>query len=243
LPDRARPHRRQGRDRAGVPELAAVGGRRAGVRAAGGARARARAAAGDLRAPDPALPRARPDLRRDQAVGGIMASIRLERLTKDFGGLVAVDDVSLTIPDGEFVALLGPSGCGKTTTMNMISGLERPTSGELWFDDRPMSRVPVGARNVGFVFQNYAIFTHMSVYDNLAFGLRVRRPRPPKPIVDEKVQRVAGVVGVEGLLERRAARLSVNDMQKVALGRSMIVEPSIFLLDEPFSNLDAAFRA
>jgi len=172
-----------------------------------------------------------------------MASIRLERLTKDFGGLVAVDDVSLTIPDGEFVALLGPSGCGKTTTMNMISGLERPTSGELWFDDRPMSRVPVGARNVGFVFQNYAIFTHMSVYDNLAFGLRVRRPRPPKPIVDEKVQRVAGVVGVEGLLERRAARLSVNDMQKVALGRSMIVEPSIFLLDEPFSNLDAAFRA
>jgi multiple sugar transport system ATP-binding protein len=173
-----------------------------------------------------------------------MASIRLERLTKDFGGgVVAVKNMDLTMPEGEFIALLGPSGCGKTTTMNMIAGLERPTSGEIWFDDRPMSRVPVGDRNVGFVFQNYAIFTHMTVYDNLAFGLRVRKPKPLKGEIDKEVGRVAEIVGVAGMLERKAGRLSVNDMQKVALGRSMIVRPAIFLLDEPFSNLDAAFRA
>ncbi len=172
-----------------------------------------------------------------------MASIRLDHLTKRFGSVVAVDDVSLTMPDGEFVALLGPSGCGKTTTMNMIAGLERPTAGEIWFDDRPISRVPVGDRNVGFVFQNYAIFTHMTVYANLAFGLRVRKPKPPKAEIDREVKRVAEIVGVSGLLDRKASRLSVNDMQKVALGRSMIVQPAIFLLDEPFSNLDAAFRA
>jgi multiple sugar transport system ATP-binding protein len=173
-----------------------------------------------------------------------VASIRLENLTKDFGGgVIAVNEVNLTMPDGEFIALLGPSGCGKTTTMNMIAGLERPTSGEIWFGDRPISRVPVGDRNVGFVFQNYAIFTHMTVYDNLAFGLKVRKPKPERSEIDRQVRQVAETVGVSDKLERKAGRLSVNDMQKVALGRSMIVEPSIFLLDEPFSNLDAAFRA
>ncbi|HEV8501301.1 MAG TPA: ABC transporter ATP-binding protein [Casimicrobiaceae bacterium] len=172
-----------------------------------------------------------------------MAEIRLEHLTKRFGSLVAVDDLDLTMPDGAFVALLGPSGCGKTTTMNMISGLERPTGGEIYFDDRPISRVDPGRRNVGFVFQNYAIFTHMRVYENLAFGLRVRKPKPSKEEIDREVRRVAEIVGVQSALERNAGRLSVNDMQKVALGRSMIVQPAIFLLDEPFSNLDAAFRA
>jgi multiple sugar transport system ATP-binding protein len=172
-----------------------------------------------------------------------MASIRLENLTKDFGGVVAVNHVDLTMPDGAFIALLGPSGCGKTTTMNMIAGLERPTEGEIWFDERPMNRVPVGDRNVGFVFQNYAIFTHMTVFDNLAFGLRVRKPKPTGVEVEGEVRRISEIVGVTGMLDRRAGRLSVNDMQKVALGRSMIVRPSIFLLDEPFSNLDAAFRA
>jgi multiple sugar transport system ATP-binding protein len=172
-----------------------------------------------------------------------MASIRLENLTKDFGSIVAVNRVDLTMPDGAFIALLGPSGCGKTTTMNMIAGLERPTAGEIWFDDRPMKHVGVGDRNVGFVFQNYAIFTHMTVFDNLAFGLRVRKPKPSGAEIDREVKRISEIVGVAGMLDRRAGRLSVNDMQKVALGRSMIVRPSIFLLDEPFSNLDAAFRA
>ena len=172
-----------------------------------------------------------------------MAEIRLVNLTKEFGSLVAVDNLELTVADGSFVALLGPSGCGKTTTMNMISGLEGPTSGEIYFDGAPMTRVDPGRRNVGFVFQNYAIFTHMRVYDNLAFGLRVRKPRLTKTEIDREVQRVAEVVGVARMLDRKAGRLSVNDMQKVALGRSMIVSPAIFLLDEPFSNLDAAFRA
>jgi multiple sugar transport system ATP-binding protein len=172
-----------------------------------------------------------------------MAEIRLEHLTKRFGSLVAVDELDLTITDGSFVALLGPSGCGKTTTMNMISGLERPTSGEIYFDGGPISRVDPGRRNIGFVFQNYAIFTHMRVYENLAFGLRVRKPKPSKQEIDREVRRVAEIVGVQSALERNAGRLSVNDMQKVALGRSMIVNPAIFLLDEPFSNLDAAFRA
>jgi multiple sugar transport system ATP-binding protein len=172
-----------------------------------------------------------------------MASIKLERLTKDFNGLLAVDDVDVHIEDGTFMALLGPSGCGKTTTMNMISGLEAPTKGEIYFDDRPISKVAPGKRSVGFVFQNYAIFTHMTVYQNLAFGLRVRKPKPPKSEIESEVKRVAEIVGVGAMLDRKASKLSVNDMQKVALGRSMIVKPSIFLLDEPFSNLDAAFRA
>ena len=129
--------------------------------------------------------------------------------------------------------------------MNMISGLEAPTSGEVYFDQYPVSRLDPGQRNVGFVFQNYAIFTHMSVYENLAFGLRARpkAQRPGKADLDAEVQRVAGIVGLREALDRRAGRLSVNDMQKVALGRSMIVKPAIFLLDEPFSNLDAAFRS
>src|SRR5689334_14550888 len=107
-----------------------------------------------------------------------MARIKLEGLTKHFGDVKAVEDLDLVAEHGSFVALLGPSGCGKSTTMNMISGLEKPTRGEIFFDEYPISRVEPGKRNVGFVFQNYAIFTHMNVYENLAFGLRVRRPRP-----------------------------------------------------------------
>jgi multiple sugar transport system ATP-binding protein len=172
-----------------------------------------------------------------------MAEIRLQSLTKHFGDLHAVEDLTLEIPHGGFIALLGPSGCGKTTTMNLISGLERPTGGEIYFDDRAITGLDPGQRNVGFVFQNYAIFTHMTVYENLAFGLRVRKPRPTKEEIDRHVHTVAETVGLSTALERKAGRLSVNDMQKVALGRSMIVQPAIFLLDEPFSNLDAAFRA
>ncbi|MDX6619854.1 MAG: multiple sugar transport system ATP-binding protein [Gaiellales bacterium] len=174
-----------------------------------------------------------------------MSSITLKTLSKHFGALKAVDNLELEVPHGSFTALLGPSGCGKTTTMNMISGLERPTSGEVFFDQRPMSNVPIGDRHVGFVFQNYAIFTHMSVYENLAFGLKSqsRRTRADKSEIDARVKDVAETVGLTSALDRDAARLSVNDLQKVALGRSMIMRPTIFLLDEPFSNLDSAFRA
>ena len=172
-----------------------------------------------------------------------MASIRLENLTKRFGNFTAVDALELSIDHGEFVALLGPSGCGKTTTMNMIAGMETPTAGEIYFDERSMRDVPMGRRSVGFVFQNYAIFTRMTVHGNLSFGLRARKPRPSKQEIDQEVKRVAEIVGLSTVLDRKAASLSVNDLQKVALGRSMIVQPTIFLLDEPFSNLDAAFRA
>ena len=172
-----------------------------------------------------------------------MAEIRIENLTKHFGKVRAVEELNLTIEDGSFCALLGPSGCGKTTTMNMISGLEEPTSGEIYFDQHPMSKVDPGERSVGFVFQNYAIFTHMTVRENLGFGLKVMKPKPSSEQVEQEVGRVAKIVGIDHALDKKAAALSVNDMQKVALGRSMIVQPSIFLLDEPFSNLDAAFRA
>ena len=174
-----------------------------------------------------------------------MSSITLKALSKHFGTLKAVDNLDLDVPHGSFTAMLGPSGCGKTTTMNMISGLERPTTGEVFFDEQPMSEVEIGKRNVGFVFQNYAIFTHMSVYDNLAFGLKSqpRRSRVSQAEIDSRVKEVADTVGLSAALDRPAARLSVNDLQKVALGRSMIMRPTIFLLDEPFSNLDSAFRA
>jgi multiple sugar transport system ATP-binding protein len=173
-----------------------------------------------------------------------MARILIKTLTKEFpGAVVAVKELDLDVPHGSFTALLGPSGCGKTTTMNMISGLEQPTAGEIYFDDEPITHIPPGKRNVGFVFQNYAIFTHMTVYDNLGFGLKVRKGTMSKDERHAEVQRVAETVGLSGSLERAAGRLSVNDMQKVALGRSMIVKPAIFLLDEPFSNLDATFRA
>ncbi len=172
-----------------------------------------------------------------------MAEIRLENLTKHFDEVRAVDGLDLVAEHGSFIALLGPSGCGKTTTMNMIAGLERPTAGEIYFDDFPVSRLGPEKRSVGFVFQNYAIFTHMTVYENLAFGLRMRKPRPPQDEIDREVRAVARTVGLSELLERRVTRLSVNDLQKAALGRSMIVRPAIFLLDEPFSNLDASFRA
>lgn len=171
-----------------------------------------------------------------------MSTIRLNNITKRFGkDVLAVSDLSLEIKNGDFAALLGPSGCGKTTTMNMIAGLETPTSGDIHFNDKRVTDVPPGERDVGFVFQNYAIFTHMTAYDNIAFGLKVRKM--PKSIIDQEVQQVAKLLGITHMLNRRAAQLSVNDMQKVALGRSIIVKPQIFLLDEPFSNLDAAFRA
>src|SRR5436309_14433628 len=156
-----------------------------------------------------------------------MAEIRIENLTKVFGDLVAVNDLTLTVDDRAFIALRGPSGCGKTTTMNMISGLETPTGGEIYFDGQPVSRVEPGSRNVGFVFQNYAIFTHMRVYDNLAFGLRVRKPAPAKAAVDAEVRRVAEIVGVGRIFDRNARRRSVNHMVKVVYGRCSHVVASV----------------
>ncbi|MEO1190382.1 MAG: ABC transporter ATP-binding protein [Pseudomonadota bacterium] len=170
-----------------------------------------------------------------------MAEIQLKNLTKRFGTqVIAVNDLNLVIPDKEFVALLGPSGCGKSTTMNMIAGIEQPTAGEILLNGQDCVRLAPEKRGVGFVFQNYAIFTHMTVYDNLAFGPQVKGWAADK--VKAKVAEMASLMRLEDRLDWPSAKLSVNEMQKLAIGRSAIVEPSIFLLDEPLSNLDASFR-
>ena len=170
-----------------------------------------------------------------------MAHIVLENLVKRFGRQTAVKDLSIEIKDKEFVALLGPSGCGKTTTMNMISGLIQPDSGKIYFDGREMNDVPPGKRNVGFMFQNYAVFTHMTVYENIAFGLEIRKMSSAD--IDKEVREVTKLLQIRHLLAMNASKLSINDMQKVALARSMVTKPRIFLLDEPLSNLDAALRS
>ncbi|TPJ73873.1 ABC transporter ATP-binding protein [Mesorhizobium sp. B2-6-2] len=170
-----------------------------------------------------------------------MSTIHLQNLVKKFGDFTALKTMDLEIADGEFMALLGPSGCGKSTTMNMIAGMEEPTSGKILFGERDMAGVPMGRRGVGFVFQNYAIFTHMTVRQNLAYGPRMRGAA--KAEIDRRVGAIAEMLQLSPLLDRKADRLSVNILQRVAIGRSAIMEPAIFLLDEPLSNVDAAFRA
>lgn len=170
-----------------------------------------------------------------------MSAIRLEHLVKRFGDFTALKTMDLAIADGEFMALLGPSGCGKSTTMNMIAGMEEPSEGRILFGDRDMAGVPMGRRGVGFVFQNYAIFTHMSVRRNLDYGLRMTRR--PAAEVRRRTEAMAELLGLTPLLDRPAAGLSVNILQRLAIGRSAVMEPAIFLLDEPLSNVDAAFRA
>lgn len=170
-----------------------------------------------------------------------MTAIHLENLSKSFGAFTALKGMNLDIADGEFVALLGPSGCGKSTTMNMISGLLEPSEGSIRFGERDMRGVPMGRRGVGFVFQNYAIFTHMSVFDNLAYGLKATGVA--KPERDRRVKDMAEFLHLTPMLNKPSAGLSVNILQRLAIGRSAIMEPAIFLLDEPLSNVDAAFRA
>lgn len=170
-----------------------------------------------------------------------MTEIVLEGLGRDFGDFTALQDMNLTIGDGEFMALLGPSGCGKSTTMNMIAGMLAPSRGEIHFDGRRVDGVPMARRGVGFVFQNYAIFTHMTVRENLAYGLKAQRFSRAE--VNRRVGEIAELLQLTPLLERRSGGLSVNILQRIAIGRSAAVEPAIFLLDEPLSNVDAAFRA
>jgi multiple sugar transport system ATP-binding protein len=170
-----------------------------------------------------------------------MTSVHIRNVTKRFDDFVAVSELNLDIAQGEFVALLGPSGCGKTTTMNMIVGLEQTSEGSISFNGRDLSGMRLQDRNIGFVFQNYAIFTHLTVYKNLSYGLEVRRVA--KHEIDRKVRAMAARMGLIPRLHQSAGSLSVNEMQKLAIGRSAIVEPRVFLLDEPLSNLDASFRA
>jgi ABC-type sugar transport system ATPase subunit len=174
-----------------------------------------------------------------------MAEIRIEHLVKVFagtaGGTRAVDDVSLKIPDGEFIVLLGPSGCGKTTTLRCIAGLEHQTSGDVWIGDRCVNRLSAGERDIAFVFQFYALYPHLSAYDNIAFPLRAAGVAKDK--VDERVKAVADMLRIHPVLHKRPKALSSGEQQRVALGRAMIRRPQVFLMDEPLTNLDAALRA
>lgn len=169
-----------------------------------------------------------------------MAVVRLEKITKRYGGTIAVEGVDLTIGDGEFMVLLGPSGCGKSTTLRMIAGLETITSGQLSIDDVPMNAVSARDRDIAMVFQSYALYPHMSVRNNLAFGLR--RRSMPRDEIDRRVGRVADQLELTPLLDRKPHALSGGQRQRVALGRAIVRDPKVFLFDEPLSNLDAALR-
>lgn len=172
-----------------------------------------------------------------------MGSVRFQNVTKEFGDkskIVAVDNSSLEIRDGEFTVLVGPSGCGKSTSLRMIAGLERPTSGKIFIGDREVTRLHPRARNIAMVFQDYALYPHMTVKENLSFGLRnlgfKRHEWEPR------VMNAAHILGIESLLKRRPRELSGGQRQRVALGRAIVREPDVFLLDEPLSNLDAKLR-
>ena len=169
-----------------------------------------------------------------------MASVRLEALTKRYGEVEAVKAIDLAIPDGQFTVLVGPSGCGKTSTLRMIAGLEEASGGRIFISDREVTKLPPKDRDVAMVFQNYALYPHMRVRDNIAFGLRARH------IADEEVSRrvawAADLLGLGALLSRKPSALSGGQQQRVAIGRAIVREPSVFLFDEPLSNLDAKLR-
>jgi multiple sugar transport system ATP-binding protein len=170
-----------------------------------------------------------------------VGQIELDGVTKEFGaGVVAVDHVSLTISDGEFMVLVGPSGCGKTTLLRSIGGLERVTSGRILIADRDVTTAPPAQRDLAMVFQNYALYPHMNVRQNLGYALKVRRT--PKREIRQRVDAVARMLGLEELLDRRPKALSGGQQQRVAMGRAIIREPAAFLMDEPLSNLDAKLR-
>ncbi len=170
-----------------------------------------------------------------------MAKVNLEKIAKRWSGSDGIEDVNLDIADGEFLVLVGPSGCGKSTILRMIAGLEQPTSGNLYIGDRLVNSVPARQRDVAMVFQNYALYPHMTVSENLGFGLKMRKSGDPQSISD-RIQTVAKSLGIDQLLTRKPAQLSGGQQQRVALGRAIAREPQVFLLDEPLSNLDAQLR-
>ena len=169
-----------------------------------------------------------------------MARIRFDGVSKRYGDVVAVRSLNLDIRDREFVVLLGPSGCGKSTTLNVIAGLEEASEGELWFDNEVVNHIPPHHRDVAMVFQSYALYPHKTAYENIAFGLRMRGVAPAE--VERRVQDAAKKLDITSLLGRRPSQLSGGQRQRVALGRAMVRQPAVFLMDEPLSNLDVALR-
>jgi multiple sugar transport system ATP-binding protein len=169
-----------------------------------------------------------------------MASVTYDHITKMFGDVVAVRDISIDIPDKEFLVFVGPSGCGKTTSLRLLAGLEEPTAGDIYIGDRRVNDVAPKDRDIAMVFQSYALYPHMSVYDNMAFGLRLRKT--PKAEIDRRVHDAARDLGIEELLDRKPRQLSGGQRQRVAVGRAIVRDPAVFLMDEPLSNLDAKLR-
>jgi multiple sugar transport system ATP-binding protein len=169
-----------------------------------------------------------------------MASVTFEDVTKRFDGTTAVDRLSVDISDGEFLVLVGPSGCGKSTALRMLAGLEDVSDGRILIGERVVNNVAPSARDVAMVFQSYALYPHMTVYENLAFSLRNRRT--PKREIDERVRRAAEILDLTPLIKRKPKQLSGGQRQRVALGRAIVRQPAAFLMDEPLSNLDAALR-
>jgi ABC-type sugar transport system ATPase subunit len=171
-----------------------------------------------------------------------MSTVTFKNVSKRYGAVTALDSLDLEIGDGEFVSLLGPSGSGKSTTLNLLAGLIAADNGSIHIGDRDITRLPPEQRDLAMVFQNYALYPHMTVAENIAFPLAARRPRPDKDDVARRVERVADTLGVSNLLARYPKEISGGQQQRVALGRAMIRDPRVFLLDEPLSNLDARLR-
>jgi len=169
-----------------------------------------------------------------------MANVTYDHVTKVFGDVVAVNDMTIDIPDKEFLVFVGPSGCGKTTSLRLLAGLEELTEGNIYIGDRLVNDVPPKDRDIAMVFQSYALYPHMSVYDNMAFGLKLRRT--PKKEIERRVHEAAQTLGIEELLDRKPKQLSGGQRQRVAVGRAIVREPYVFLMDEPLSNLDAKLR-
>ncbi|MEM9274643.1 MAG: sn-glycerol-3-phosphate ABC transporter ATP-binding protein UgpC [Cyanobacteria bacterium P01_F01_bin.143] len=169
-----------------------------------------------------------------------MAKVSLQGITRKFDNVTAIDNITFTVEDHEFLVLVGPSGCGKSTILRAIAGLESITSGELYIGDRLVNDIPARQRDIAMVFQNYALYPHMSVAENLAFGLKMRREKPAQ--INRRVQEVAHSLNIEHLLKRKPKQLSGGQQQRVALGRAIARQPQVFLLDEPLSNLDAQLR-
>jgi inositol-phosphate transport system ATP-binding protein len=169
-----------------------------------------------------------------------MVDVYLDNVTKRFGNFTALDHVTVRFPDGAFSVILGPSGSGKTTTLYLLAGIYKPTEGRIYFGDRDVTDLPPRDRNIGLVFQNYALYPHMTVYENIAFPLKLKKV--PKRKIDEKVNEIARLLGIEELLDRYPSQISGGQQQRVALARALIKEPEVLLLDEPLSNLDALIR-
>jgi multiple sugar transport system ATP-binding protein len=169
-----------------------------------------------------------------------MASVTYDHVTKRFGEVVAVNDMDIQISDKEFLVLVGPSGCGKTTALRLLAGLEEITEGSIRIEDRVVNDVAPKDRDIAMVFQSYALYPHMSVFDNMAFGLKLRKT--PKSEINRRVQDAAEILGIETLLDRKPRQLSGGQRQRVAVGRAIVREPKVFLFDEPLSNLDAKLR-